>query len=196
MPKLRIGHPLQTSCSQNCQTIKIFDQRRLLLSIGLGAVVALCFAIAWRNCSGESLPLGSPSWLEFGVVLVTLSLGHEALHLVGFPRRGLDSNTVIGLWLEFGSPYVQYLSPMSRNQFLLATILPFAVLSILPVVFAANDIGSVAYLSWISVLNCVGAGSDLLVFAKTLAIVPANAWVLENGESMLWGHNDDIESAP
>jgi hypothetical protein len=187
MPKLRVGCPLQRNLpSQGWDSIEVFDQRRIIWSLGIGGFLGLCVALAWYEFDAASLPLGSPSLIEFVLVVTVLVIGHEGLHLLGFPHAGLDSNTLIGIWPQLGSPYVQYLSPMARNQFLLSVLLPFLILTILPFILVAGGIGSVGYLSWISVLNSVGAGSDLFIFVKMLSVVPVNASVMENGDRMYW----------
>ena len=170
--------------------MKTLDQRRLIFSIGLGICVALLVAVLWLVCYPNSLPLGSPSWMEFTLVFFILAVGHEALHVIGFPRIGLDSKTIIGIWPEFGSPYVQYLSPMRRNRFLLATLLPFFVLTIFPLpflfLFSIKLTESIGYASWISVLNSIGAGSDILIFAKVVTQIPKNSLLIENHDSIYW----------
>jgi hypothetical protein len=154
----------------------------------MGTVVAAAVALIWSFCNRDSLPLGSPSWTALTIVFLLLCLGHEGLHLLGFPNAGFDRHTVIGLWAEFGSPYVQYLSPMVRTRFVFTALLPFLVLTILPFPLASIFPESVAYLSWVSVLNSVGAGSDILVAAKLLSMVPRDALVIESGELMYWRH--------
>jgi hypothetical protein len=189
MPKLHIGHPLEgdISCTAGRPFMKTFDQRRLLLALGLGICTSLLIASIWMMHYPKSLPLGSPSWIEFTLTLFTLAIGHEALHLLGFPKFGFDSKTIIGFWPEFGSPYVQYLSPMQRNRFLLSTILPFLVLTLLPLFLLTGSSKLTAYLSWISVLNSVGAGSDLLIFMKVAMQVPKDSYIMESHDSVYWG---------
>ncbi len=94
---------------------------------------------------------------------------------------------MIGLWTEVGSPFVQYLAPMSRNRYLCSAAMPFLVLTVAPLVCVAGGIGPVGLLSWIAVANGFGAGSDLYVLVRTMTVVPADAWVVENGETLLWG---------
>lgn len=187
MPKLRIGCPLQGDLPDvGWNSLAIFDQRRLMWSLVVGIALAVCVALAWYEFDSSSLPLGSPSFIEFVSVVATLVIGHEALHLFGFPNVGLGSNTVIGIWPQTGSPYVQYLSPMARNQFLFSLLLPFLILTVVPFTLVACGIGSVGYLSWVSVLNSVGAGSDIFIFVRMLSVVPATASVMESGDRMYW----------
>lgn len=188
MPKFRIGRPPrhQLDIITGWKSIKTFDQRRLLFSLCIGTVIGLFMALLWRTNFDNSIPFGSPTWIEILLVLATLTIAHEALHLLGFPSFGLNSKTVVGVWPEAGSPYVQYMSPMSRNRFLIVSALPFLVLSILPFAAALSEVGPIAQLSWISVLNCIGAGSDIFVFIQVLRSVPSKASVIESEESLYW----------
>ena len=174
--------------------MEIFDVHRLALSALIGGGIALCFALLWHLASSASLPLGSPSAMETLSFVAALVLCHEASHLLGFPRAGLDSNTVIGIWPKIASPYVQYCSPMSRNRFMVACALPVLTLSIFPLVLVSIGVGSVACLSWLSVLNCVGAGSDLFVCYILLTVVPADALVLESDGKIYWTKSAGIQS--
>ena len=190
MPTFRLGppQPCLPPAGLAYHSITTLDQRRMFQSLGLGAVVAACVALAWLGCVPGSLPLGQPSFTEFGIVVLVLTLGHEGLHMLGFPRLGCGAGTVAGIWpAGAGSPYVQHLAPMGRNRFLLACLLPFLVLTLLPFALSSHAPGALGYLSWVSLANCLGASSDLYIVAQLLRTVPAGAWVLESGESLLWG---------
>lgn len=142
MPILRFGCPLEVNFSDlTWSGLTVFDVRRIALSLLVGAILAISCAVAWYHLSTSSLPLGSPSAEDFFGVAAILILVHEALHVLIFPGAGLTSNTVIGIWPRIGSPYVQYLSPMSRNRFLLALLFPFLILSILPFMLVSGQQG-------------------------------------------------------
>lgn len=196
MPKFHIGHPLvvESSFIMGWAFMKTLDQRRILLSTGVGIFISLLVAAIWLIRYPNSLPLGSPTWMEFSLALLILTLGHEALHLLGFPRFGLDSNAVIGIWPEFGSPYVQYLLPMRRNRFLFVTILPFLVLTVCPFFFSTKIPGLIEYSGWISVLNGIGVGSDIFIFFNVASQVPRNSFVMESHNAIYWNtpslHNE------
>lgn len=191
MPQLYIGRPLAGNPPFGVahHSLAIFDQQRLTWSVMAGCTLALCLALLMLLVNPASLPLGSPSWTEIGLAFLVICIGHEALHMLVFPRLGLGQDTIIGLWPQFGSPFVQHLSPMPRNRFLCSAAMPFLVLSLAPIPLVAHDIGPVDLLSWVAVLNGFGAGSDLHIAARVLRVVPADAWVVENGETLLWGRN-------
>jgi hypothetical protein len=188
MPKFRFGRPLQSSLTKNAvwNRIELFDRKAVLYSLMIGLGAAVCIAFIWLCLVPHSLPLGSPSALQIGAALAALIIGHEVLHLLGFPRFGLSSDTTIGIWVELGSPYVQHHSLMIRNRFLFVAALPFAALSILPIPMQLLGIGAANYWSWVSVLNCIGAGSDIYIIFKTISTVPRKARVIEDGEALYW----------
>lgn len=186
MPKFRMGTPLKGDFSHlGWNSIAVFEVPQMLRSFALGGIVTGLLVVAWRLVDPVSLPFRLLSHADF-LVVVAAVLAHEALHLAGFPRLGLDSRSVFGIWPQMVAPYVQYLLPMARNRFLLALLLPFLVLSILPLAVVSIGIGPVAELSWISIGNCVGASSDLFIFCKVLALVPRKALILESNGKIYW----------
>jgi len=188
MPKIYIGKPQrhQSCFGEEWKSLTTLDQFQLILSTCTGIGAAACLALTWKIFFVNSLPLGSPTWNEIIISSIILIVGHEAIHLLGFPDYGLSYKTVIGIWPEAGSPYVQYTAPMSRNRFLFVLLLPFLILSVFPILFSCNHVRIIDQLSWISVLNCIGAGSDILIFIRIIYTVPPKSNVIESESSLLW----------
>jgi hypothetical protein len=162
------------------------SSQNLKYSLLTGLIAASILAAIWLIYFPNSLPLGEPSLIEFFIVLLIISLGHEIIHLFCFPGGGLDGKSTLGIWLQTGSAYAQYTLPMSRNRFILATAMPFIFLSIFPFMFVLWGKLPVNFSSWISVTNCVVAGSDIFVCWKLLTSIPANAKVIESGTQLCW----------
>lgn len=187
MAQLRLGCPLKGNFFEfPWNSITVFDLRRIALSTCIGLILGACAAALCYYVDSKSLPLGLPSSLEVLCVMIALIIGHETLHLAGFPRLGFDKNTVIGIWPEMASPYVQYISPMRRNRFIFATLLPLLTLSLVPVILLSVGSKGTEYLNWIAVLNCIGAGSDIFIAYSVLRVVPKNALVLESDSKLYW----------
>lgn len=187
MPKLRIGCPLAANFSDRAWiNMTVFDARGLSYSLLVGGILAVLLAIVWRAIDTTSLPLGKPSGMEVFCVTTILIILHEALHFLFFPGAGLNTNSVIGVWIKIASPYVQYLSPMSRNRFMIVLVMPFLIISIFPLFLLSFGIGQNSYMSWISVINCLGAGSDIFIFCMMFATVPSGAVVVESDGKMFW----------
>jgi hypothetical protein len=189
MPKLRIGCPLVGDFSDRTWcNMTVFDARHLSYSVLVGGILAVLAAIVWRNLDSTSLPLGNPSGIEIFSISAILIISHEALHFIFFPGAGLNANSVIGIWIKIASPYVQYLSPMSRNRFMFVLVMPFFIISIFPLFLLSSGIEQNFYMSWIAVLNCLGAGSDIFIFCMMFAKVPSDAVVLESDGKLFWAH--------
>lgn len=187
MPTLRIGVPLPaTFPDAGWHSMPVFDVRNFVRSCLLGVLLAVCFGLAWHALVAASLPLGALSVIYVAWFAAVLIIVHEGLHVLGFPGGGANANTVIGIWPQLGSPYVQYLLPMTRDRFILVCLLPFLGLSVLPLALVACGVGPVAQLSWLSVLNCIGAGSDIFIVIKLIKIVPATAQVMESDGKLYW----------
>lgn len=187
MPALRIGRPLPGNFSDDAWScMAVFDLRQVLWSFVVGGIVTGCITVLWCWVDNASLPLDSQSPDAIFLLTLAMVICHEALHLLAFPGAGLNANTVIGIWPQLASPYVQYISPMRRNRFLFACILPFLILSILPLILVLAGFEPISYLSWISVGNSVGASSDLFIVGKVLLTVPAGAMVLESDGKVYW----------
>jgi hypothetical protein len=48
-------------------------------------------------------------------------------------------------------------------------------------------------MSWVSVLNSIGAGSDILILIRVVIQVPSNSVVMESHDSIYW-HSNKIYS--
>ena len=190
MPTFRIGHPPQVDLPvrESWECIKVLEHKQILCSIGIGVTAAIAMAIIWIYLYPESLSFGSPSWNEFFISTAVLTFGHEILHLFGLPKAGFGSSTTFGIWPKLCSPYVQHTVPMSRDRFILAAALPFLVLTIVPLLLAEYK-AYIDYLSWISVLNSIGAGHDLLLCFVAVFNLPAKAQVLESDKFIYWKYN-------
>lgn len=188
MIKFRFGCPLEPDLGsgEKWDRFKAFDMASILRSIFTGLFIAGVIAAVWLIAFTGALPIGTPSWMDMLLAVAVTLFVHELFHLIGFPKMGLDGSARIGIWPELCAPYVQYLLPVSRNRFIFAAGLPFLMISIIPLFFTINNTLPIEYLSWISVINCVGTGSDIFILMKLLRTVPRNALVIESGEDIYW----------
>ena len=162
------------------------DAKAFAAPVAVGLLASLCIALLWKTTGADTLPLGHPDTWEIVLFALFLGLGHEACHLLGFPGAGLTHQSVWGVWLQAGSPFAQHLQPMGRNRFVAALLLPFVVLSLIPLVLQAVGVQIDPFMQWTSVLNTIGAGADLVAVAKLVFSVPARATVVESNHSLHW----------
>jgi Putative zincin peptidase len=190
LPRLIIGAPLNNQIAQGPSWKRLdgwgASASHMTKALGFGLLMGFCVAVTWRLLDTNTLPIGVPTAFEFIVVLLVLTVVHEALHLLGFPGFGFDGHSACGVWPKGGSPFAQYLRPVSRNRFIFFTATPFVVLSLMPLVVKALGYPVSHLIAWTSVINSVGAGSDLLACALLLKDVPKNAEVIESDMGLYW----------
>lgn len=113
---------------------------------------------------------------------------HELLHVAALPRCGLTSGTIVGLWPEKLAPYVAYQGELPRNRFILLGLMPFLVLSVLPML-----VGMLCgWMPWwavlLSAVNAFIASGDLINTALLLSQTPPSATVRNKGVETWWRH--------
>ena len=119
-------------------------------------------------------------------LLALLIAVHEALHALAHPSFGLSRRSVIGFWPSRLLFYAHYEDCLSRNRLIFIFLLPTLVLSFLPLLLATTlDIRS-GWLLFISCLNALLAGVDILGVLLLIVQVPASATVQNEGYKTYW----------
>jgi hypothetical protein len=160
----------------------------------VGIAAAALVALGWSqtptavqfHVSGNSLtsiPVISASVLLGFIALVAV---HEMVHALGYPRCGWTPATIIGLWPTHMLFYAAYLDHLGRNRLLLVYVLPFLVISLLPLIVCASLKINSPPLMAISVINALFCGGDFTCFALILWQVPSNAQVRNQGWATWW----------
>lgn len=166
------------------------------VGIGMGVLAAL----AWSSIltSGVSLSFtirgdDPRPWLTVALALavvlgflVLLIAVHEMLHALAFPGPLLGPRTLIGVWPAKGMFYAHHEGPMSRNRFLLVLLLPLAVMSVLPWLVELVFRTGWAPLPFVSVINAMAAGGDVLAAVLIAWQVPAKARTQNQGWNTWW----------
>jgi len=126
----------------------------------IGLVVFLGLWAAWKLATPTKvqvliLPLWKGLLLFAGTLIV-----HELVHLFSYPlgqqrRRGL------GIWMQRAAAYAYYLGPISRNRMVVVLLMPFAVLSLLPLIAAMMFGIDTPALAFVSIWNGAAATIDL-----------------------------------
>lgn len=155
-----------------------------LRAIGIGLVVAAALALAWRLLVPDGLPLEArPARLSIVLAFLIPTIGHELCHLLLFPRLGL-LNTTLGFWPKMGALYVQYMRPVTRSRFIVATLSPTILICLVPLLLGISGVAVPPYLQWASVLNGVAGGADLLAVVQLLRHTSARAVVLDSNHAL------------
>lgn len=175
------------------------EPRPILLNLyGLpfSLVAAIVLSAAWGQGSSVSFEIApataGPSVLLLYLLLVLL-VGfpaiiavHELIHGFGYPNLGFSRNTILAVWPSRLLFYAGYLGPMSRNRWLGVYLMPFLVLSVMPVAVCKTTgaYSGVAHL--VSVFNGLLSGGDLFCVLLIWFQVPRTAILQNQGWSTWW----------
>jgi hypothetical protein len=129
------------------------------------------------------------------LVLITLLLlfpFHELLHASIFPRFGFTSETIIGFWPGRLLLYACNTGIFTKPRYLLVTLMPFFVLTVLPafylLVARPSQLNTIiaSSLLFISITNAAAASGDIIGFFLVLLQVPAKANIRSQGWKTYW----------
>lgn len=136
---------------------------------------------AWHGTFTQAYPLGS-----FFVCLVIVIIIHEFLHLVAHPFFGLSAQSVVGFWPKLMAPYVLFDGQMVRNRLLLVMLIPFLVLSVLPLLLAMLTGYSNANVALIAIINSSGSVWDIYRAIIVATCIPVGARVRAHSGDLWW----------
>lgn len=126
--------------------------------------------------------------IDFGAIflMILFVIIHEVLHLVFVPNFIKSKNTIMGLTL-FGG-FVTTEEKISKSRFILITIAPFIIISIiLPLILSYCGLLT-STLKFIILLNALGSSVDMLNLILILKQVPKNSVIKSNGDKTYWIH--------
>lgn len=183
------------------ERIRIPTPGRLLIFGSLAGVpLAAALALGWSKWFSLDTPLVQIDVTAFGpagalvplgiLLLGILSFGglialHEVVHVLGGPRFGLSSATVIGVWPSRCLPYADYQGPLPCWRFMLVAAAPFIVLSLTPLVLA-HVAGCVSRFSMmLTIANALVSGGDAILCFVVLAQVPLDG-VVQSKQWAIW----------
>jgi len=104
---------------------------------------------------------------------------HELLHGVGFVLGGSKlKNIKLGAALEKGIFYCMSYQELTKKNILISLQMPFMVIGV--ITYVIGIVFNIPVLTWLSVLNIMGASMDLVMFFYILRI--KNVTYSESGE--------------
>ena len=169
------------------------DASRFAVIAGLLSVPFIVPAV-WVLLSSRSeirgFLLGNPLYfVAFLILLVALIPVHEFIHTLAYLKGLRSPRLMMGAWINRGMFYVIYDAPMPRHRVLLMSVMPFMLLSVLPVVclLLLELQQEWMVLGWFLILIhaslCTG---DFLVWWRLGFCVPHGAWIHNNGWTTYW----------
>jgi hypothetical protein len=152
------------------------------------------FAFAWSALGYSPLKLFNGFglfWPFFigSAIFVVLVVIREGVHLLAHPRSGASGYSVVGVMRNPLIFYAQYLGPLSRNRFLFILLLPFIVLSIIPLLMALSTElppGFAYFLAFFSSLNALSSCADLYGAWLLGSQLKSNVEIRNNGWKSYW----------
>nr|WP_026089323.1 MULTISPECIES: DUF3267 domain-containing protein [Bacillus] len=116
--------------------------------------------------------------------LFLLLVIHEFIHLIFIPNFLKSEQTYVGLTL-FGG-FVITEEEISKSRFIVITIAPFVVISIiLPLILGAFGLLTTT-LKFLIIINAMASSVDLLNLILIMTQVPRNATLKSNGPNTYW----------
>ena len=122
--------------------------------------------------------------------LPILFVVHELIHAFAYPKFGFTSSTMIFIWPSKLLIIAATFDALRRNRLLFVYMLPFLVISMLPlIVYRSLSIDSL-FLMLASTANGLIAGGDIFCFFLIVLQVPRNAMVRNQGPQTWWKAED------
>jgi len=169
----------------------------MLCVLPVAALVTTALVFAWSR-TGISETGGiitASGLLVFLLAAVALLLAHELLHAVALLRFGTSSATTLGFWPKWMTPYISHKGELPRGRNILVALMPFLVLSIVPLVWGFAFPPAPLWAVALSVLNGIGASADLVAAMLIAVQVPASALVRNRAHETWWRTPDTTNAS-
>ena len=155
-----------------------------LRALAIGLTFATSLAVAWSSFVPDGLPFEArPEFSSVLLVFFIATVLHELCHLVMFPGFGLR-HSIVGVWPQMGAVFAQYLLPIKRNRFIVATLAPALIICGLPLMLGIFGFALPTFLKWATVVNGVAVGADLLAVAMLFRHGTAKDLILDSGHAL------------
>jgi hypothetical protein len=123
----------------------------------------------------------------FLLLLLALVPAHEFIHALAYGCGLRSPNLVVGVWLQWGIPYVLCDEPLPRGRVLFMLAAPFCVLTILPLLtvplLSGPLLSGVLFFGLLHAALCVG---DAATFLRLLRQAPPEARIHNQGWQTYW----------
>ncbi|WP_370572648.1 DUF3267 domain-containing protein [Methanomethylovorans sp.] len=124
--------------------------------------------------------------INFGAITVLIALVaiHELLHLVFIPGFRRSDKTYIGITYFGGFVYSE--ENISKMRYVLITIAPFIIISILLTIVLGSLSLLTPNLIFLILLNSMASSVDILTLILILYQVPSGSYITVNGMKSYW----------
>lgn len=151
-----------------------------------GIVVAGLLTAVWVGLTDVDVKIFLDSlWLAFAILL-PLIVVHELIHFAACPASGMSSQKGMGIWPDRFVAYVFFLGPMSRNRKIAVVLMPFLILSILPLAVAVFTGYGHTYIAYVTIWNALGSSNDIYVACYFMLNFRTSVSVRSSGGKLWW----------
>jgi len=154
------------------------------VAILISLFLLVCFSLILDNSDSSNqglITISSSNWWQLPLVMVFFAPLHELLHALCHPGAGMSNKTIIGIQPKNFSIFTHYEDSMTRTRLLVTMIMPFILLSIVPIAvlsfFQMMSLGMemVSLLILLSIFNGMASSADIMVFTLVLFQIPNHA---------------------
>jgi hypothetical protein len=161
-----------------------------LRAIPIAVVTTVLLAVLWMMFTPVRHVIGALTFplpiSNFIVCLLGVIVIHELIHASAHPKIGFSENTVIGFWPSRMFIYTIYVGELTKNRCLAILVLPFVIISIVPLIFATMTQTISFWVAYISILNALLACGDILAAIMTIRHFPNGAIIRTKGWLTFW----------
>jgi hypothetical protein len=161
-----------------------------LLAQLFAAPVAAALAVAvgglWLSLTPVETLVPLYSLLDFLLIFAGVVVVHELLHASAHPMAGRSPHSILGVWPSRGLFYAHYDGELSRERFIVILLMPFAVITLLPLAAAVVMRDASDAVAFVSAFNAVLGCVDVLGVGLLLWQVPAGATCRNQGWRTYW----------
>jgi len=152
----------------------------ILISLSLLGYFSLLFDNLYPSNQGM-ISISSSNWWQLILVMAFLFPLHELVHALCHPESGMSDKTIIGIQPKNFSIFTHYEDSMTRTRLLVTTIMPFILLSIIPITvisffrIMSLSMEMISLLVFMSIINGMASSADIMVFILVLFQIPNHA---------------------
>lgn len=153
---------------------------------GLVSILAAPAVLSQLSVPAESISItiGLMDLIFIFVLLTLVLFGHEFLHLAFIPGFHRSAKTFAGI--TYAGPFVGTGEVLSKRRYLLISLAPYFILSILLPAIAGLAGMMSALVMIIALLNALGASVDILGMLLVWTQAPSGARIICNGMNTYW----------
>ena len=148
-------------------------------AIPIGIIAAIVIGFLWSFVISVNAFIGEFRFPDTVIIFTLCLIGtliiHEFLHFIAHPRNGNPDDSVIGFWPSRLFLYAQYNGKTTRRQSCTILMMPFTIISILPLLISMVTMKTTYWIVYISILNAYLSSGDLFLTIRTLRDLPSKA---------------------